>query len=159
MARCCATATDSNHEFATRQGYVSSAPPTRTREQVAHIVRSLFTHCGWVWLSGDEAASPHRDQIDDLVDRFIESCIELDIGDAIDLPADATKPPVPSFVTLSIETAAVPCDVVDLERPTNLWQRRVGMNDDAVRQADRELTNQPDNTAPLQALQGAKLES
>ncbi len=53
--------------------------------------------------------------VDEVVDRAVEVVVEFVIGDAVDLPVDATSGPIAGLVLLRLLTATVPADVVDLE--------------------------------------------
>ncbi len=56
-------------------------------------------------------------QLDEFVDRGIETIGEFEIGDTIDLPADPAGVPIAPFVALRVESATVPGDVIHLDRP------------------------------------------
>ncbi len=74
----------------------------------------------WASRSGREADSRRRSrpQLDEFVDGGVEVIGEFEVGDPIDLPADPAGIPIAALVTLRVEPATVPGDVIDLDRPS-----------------------------------------
>jgi len=78
-------------------------------------------------------AAAERDELDQFANRCIEALLELDVGYAIDLPADTSQLAVAPLVALGVEATAVPCHVVDLHGPPDIRESSVGMDRDAIR--------------------------
>ena len=89
-------------------------------------------------------------EIDEFVDRALEVFGEFLVGDAVNLPADPTSVAIPALVALRVESAAVPGDVVDFDRPFDLGIGPVGMDHRTRAEAERKLANKRPDAAPFE---------
>jgi hypothetical protein len=104
-------------------------------------------------------AAAFGDQLDDLGDDGVEMLVEFDVGDTVDLPPDAAKPPVAALVVLGVESTTVPRHVIDLDRPANVGECPVGMDDRSVREADGLLANEAGDPRLLERADDAMFET
>ena len=98
-------------------------------------------------------------QLDDLGDRSGSIVAEIGIGDALDLPSDASKFAISALVVLSIETSTVPRHVIDLDSPLHVWKCTIGVHDRSVAQNDRMLTHEHGETGAFERSQESVLET
>ena len=84
---------------------------------------------------------------------------EFSIGDALDRPPSPLALSIPRLVVLRIETGSVPGDVIDFDRPPNIGEGAIGVDDGIVGKAHRMLPDEFRNAGALQCTEYPEFQS
>ena len=84
---------------------------------------------------------------------------EFEVRHPIDLPTDAPRIAIAGLVTLRVETAAMPGDMVDFDGPSRFWITGIRVDDGSVAKVNRKLLDEGCNRSFPQGVHDPQFES
>jgi hypothetical protein len=106
-----------------------------------------------------DLAASHLVELHQFIDCSVEVVAEFLVGHPVDLPSDAPRIAVTTFVALTVQPPSVPGHMVDLNGPANQWVCSIWMDRDSVWKVERMLAYQGADASLFQGVEHTNLET